>query len=115
MSRRGLMRAEPDYGPLFDVPVRHRARSTDPGTSHRAAEEIRSSLGELIHTAANLVSRYPGSTATELAQHGGYPDPRVINRRLSEAEKVGLIRRGEARICRVTGRRALTWTVDGRN
>jgi hypothetical protein len=55
-------------GPSRAIP---RARSTDPATSHRAAERVRRSgkVQAQRSILAQLVALYPGSTATELARH----------------------------------------------
>lgn len=85
------------------------ARTADPTTSHDAARGIVPHLGALQQAAADAVRRWPGRTATELAVNAGHPDPRVFNRRLGECERLGTVRRGEARACRATNRRAATW------
>lgn len=86
-------------------------RRDDPATSREAAEHMARS-GRIKAAQAdtlNHVRRHPGLTATELAHRVGLFDPRVLNRRLPELERLGLVVRGEARPCRVTGRRAATW------
>ncbi len=86
------------------------ARTTDPGTSHAAAREIVPHLAGLRLAAVEAVGRHPGLTATELSRAEGITDPRVLNRRLGECESMGLVRRGPARVCSVTGRSAATWS-----
>lgn len=85
------------------------ARSSDPITSHMGGASIERFLGGLQADALALVKHYPGRTASELAQVGGFPDPRRINRRLPELLREGLVIRGEARRCGVTGRMAYVW------
>lgn len=85
------------------------ARKTDPETSHAAASGIAPHLGALQQAAADAVRRWPGRTATELAVNAGHADPRVFNRRLGECERFGMVRRGEPRACKATGRQAATW------
>lgn len=63
------------------------------------AERQLAVLGVLCH-------REP-CTATELEVRGGW-------KRLSELERMGLVARGPARACRVTGHRAFTWQLTGR-
>ena len=70
---------------------------------------IGAAIGALQAAALALVTKHPGLTATELAHADGQGDPRVLNRRLPELEKAGLVMRGEVRRCERTGRRAATW------
>lgn len=84
------------------------ARATDPETSRLAADEITRS-GARDAQAAEVLRRlreHPGSTSMELAGLG--LDRYAIARRLPELERLGLVRRGDARTCQ-TGRLALTW------
>lgn len=94
-------------GGLFDY-LKLR-RNSDPATSSLSAAGILGQLGWLQHRARRAVHDWPGSTAQELARRLGDGDPRIINRRLNEIEKMGLVRRGQTRKCRVTGRMAVTW------
>jgi hypothetical protein len=93
-------------GPLFELPL---ARKTDPGTSWAAAREIQPDLSGLRRRAAALVTKYPGRIARELSELAGDGDPRTLNRRLGEVERTGLVRRGVARRCAVTGKLCATW------
>ena len=63
---------------------------------------------QLFTVAAVLV--HPDKTSNELAALAG-KDPRVINRRLCEVERRGLVIHGPRRICNVTGRVCLTWRM----
>ena len=85
-------------------------RRTDPATSREAAAHMveTGKLGEAQQRVLALVRRSPGLTALMLAEVAGEWDPRVINRRLPELERLGLIRRGEPKR-QGTGRRAVTW------
>lgn len=89
------------------------ARAADPETSKAAARGIVPHLGALQQAAADAVRRWPGRTATELAVNAGHADPRVFNRRLGECERLGMVRRGEPRRCKATGRQAATWWPGG--
>ena len=86
------------------------ARSTDPMTSHVAAQHITASgLRSLQqHQTLAAVRAYPGLTGQELAQASGICRY-TLARRFPEVEEMGLIRRSEARTCAVTGRKAATW------
>jgi hypothetical protein len=94
--------------PLVD-PARL-ARATDPPASHAAAEAIAPNLPKLHEYVLALVKRFPGYTASELARANEIGDPRVINRRLGEMELRGMVVRGPERACKVSGRKAATWT-----
>lgn len=97
-----------DDRPTEAIPL---ARGTDPQESHDAAAEIAPRLGELQADVRELVRIYPGRTVSELSMIDHDRDPRRIGRRMVELERLGLIHRGEARICKVTGYRAATWTL----
>ena len=85
------------------------ARATDPDTSHEAAEWIMQRLGGLHKWAYKIVSKYPGGTSSEMSVAAGEVTNHRLSRRLGELEKMGLVVRGDARVCRVTGRKAATW------
>lgn len=86
-------------------------RRTDPATSREAGEHMLKSgkLAEAQQRVLEMVRRSPGLTSLMLAEVAGEWDPRVINRRLPELERLGLVRRGDPRIQGKTGRRAVTW------
>lgn len=92
---------------LFDP--KRLARSSDHWTSKRAAEEIVPELSSLRREVLRLVKEYPGSIARELTDIAGHRDERKVGRRLSELERMDLVRRGEERRCAVTGRQCSTW------
>ena len=94
---------------LYDLAERPLARPTDPATSHAAATEIAPKLSDIRAWALSLLREHPGMTAVELCEAAGIGDVRKVNRRLPELERDGLVRRGEARVCRVTGKRAQPW------
>jgi predicted transcriptional regulator len=85
------------------------SRAADPETSHLAADEIAQSLSRRQQTALAVVIRWPGRTVSELSELNDCRDPRTIGRRLPELERQGLVRREDARECRITGRLAHTW------
>lgn len=86
------------------------ARSTDPETSHLAAEENTLSGRRAVqqHAVLAAVMSHPGLTSRELAQAAGM-DRYVVARRLPELEAAKRVHKGEARECRVNKRRAVTW------
>jgi hypothetical protein len=86
------------------------ARNTDPATSHEAAEHVIASGKRAAQQrmTAVAVESYPGLTSLELSRKAKI-DRYVLARRLSEVEKDGLIKRGVARTCTVSGRSAVTW------
>jgi predicted transcriptional regulator len=100
---------ERDIQAELDRAAKRRARATDPETSKLAAAHVTGHLGDIQRWALEIVKAYPGSTASELADVKGIGDPRQINRRLPELEELGRVRRGEARECQITGRKAATW------
>lgn len=86
------------------------ARRTDPETSKAAARQLTLfELRDLRKWAADCVRKSPGLTQRELGDQYCPSDLRKIGRRLAECEKKGLVRRGPARKCSITGRSAETW------
>lgn len=88
-----------------------RARATDPETSHLAASHmIRTgrikAQQERVYQA---VKSSPGRTALELDRQFG--TDRVFGRRLSELERMGLVRKDTPRRCEVGGRLACVWVA----
>lgn len=86
------------------------ARSTDPATSHHAADAVTASGVRAFQQsiAAATVARFPGCTSMELASKAKL-DRYMLARRLPECETANAVRRGEARECAVSGRQAITW------
>lgn len=94
------------------------ARNTDPKTSHDAAEHHRqTNLGKRRNQTLDLVKSSQGNTAGEYGRQFFETHPELPIRvaaqtpqkRLPELEKLGLVRRGEPRICRDSGRNCATW------
>lgn len=92
------------------IPSHTMARTTDDATSHAAAEEVTASgiAADQRRRVLAAVVAQPGLTSDEIAQAAGMQRHQPA-RRLSELERLGLVRRGEARPSRVTGRAGLTW------
>lgn len=100
---------------LADVP---RARNTDPATSHRAAERIKSSgkLGRHQRAVLAVVQSHPGHTSAEIAERlCGHPALSGVSdlyhevaRRLPELAGAH-VRRGQPRACTVRGSSCTTW------
>ena len=86
------------------------ARTTDPHTSHLAAEEITASGArqQQIGVAIAAVRAHPGHTSMELANLTGH-DRYMLARRLPDAETARAVSKGEARTCTISGRKAVTW------
>ena len=86
------------------------ARNTDPHTSHLAASELIESgkrdRQQLAVLAAVRVNS--GCTSKELARVHGMCRY-MVARRLPELQQMGLVQRAPARICRESGRPAMTW------
>lgn len=87
------------------------SRRTDPDTSHQAELELtrtgtRAGQQQIVHE--RVLLRH-GLTASEHAERPDCPlDRYQFQRRLSDLTGVH-VRRGEARQCTVTGRKAITW------
>ena len=83
------------------------ARRRDPATSGEAALAIAPFLKGLRLLAAQLVARRPGRTANELVND--LPRAESIRKRFTELERLGVIKPGPVRRCRITGKKARTW------
>jgi hypothetical protein len=96
---------QPDlFAPLTDAP---RARRSDPVTSHLAAERVKPKLRKQQEAVLAALTRWPGSTAVELAKVAGL-DRYLVSRRLPELVPVWA-RRGKPRVCTVAGTIQGTW------
>ena len=93
-------------GPNVATP---RARATDPLTSHLAADRLAKSgkLREQQRQVLDALTRWPGSTAVELATNSGL-DRYLVSRRLPELVPQWA-RRGRPRVCTVAGTAQGTW------
>ena len=89
---------------LFGAEVDRRklSRSSDPWTSKAAASSV--DLSRTLSDALERVRATPLSTASELGAEG-------VRKRLNDLRNLGLVRTGEPRRCRITGRMAQTWEV----
>lgn len=90
-----------------------RARVADPLSSVRAAREMNDSGSTATQAGwfLDAVTRWPGRTASELAEASGGRFDRVqANRRLADLDKKQLIRKSESRVSAVTGRLECTWS-----
>jgi len=66
-------------------------------------------LGEKQRRVLAYIKAFPGSTDRELAQMMNCADPNGVRPRRKELVDLGLVVECGARVCRVSGRRALTW------
>lgn len=107
-----MSRTQGDLFDLFFGPMElPGARASDPVESHAAMDRAESE--GLLYTQraryAELVAKFPGCTASELAREAGDATNHRSARRLPEIERRGYIRRGPVRTCRVTSFQAVTW------
>lgn len=98
---------------LFDDPpkVVARARRDNPQTSHEAAAQVERSGKATSHRniLANFVKEHPGLTNGELSRELPEIGLYAISKRMGEIARMGLIRRGESRVCSVNGTSMTTW------
>ena len=92
--------------PNVQTPI---ARNSDPAPSHIAAEKLRASgkLRAQQQRVLDALTRWPGSTAVELATSSGI-DRYTVSRRLPELVPLWA-RRGRPRACTVAGTIQGTW------
>jgi hypothetical protein len=86
------------------------ARASDPFTSHLAAAKVTGSgvRADQQRRAAAAVRQWPGCTSMELALKA-HQDRYAVARRLPECVVAGVVEKGPARQCTISGRLALTW------
>ena len=109
-----------EQGRLFDVDVGAKEPSTidmlthrgDPDTSREAAEHLRRSgrLGAQQRAVLEALRQCDGSTHAELGRFMGC-DWLVAARRLPELERLGRVRKGDPRTCRLKGSKCTTWWI----
>lgn len=104
MQQAELFSATPTASPNVQTP---RARRTDPETSHVAAERVAPKLRAQQQVVLDALTRWPGSTAVELAKASGL-DRYMVSRRLPELVPTHA-RRGKPRVCRVASTPQTTW------
>lgn len=85
------------------------ARTTDPRTSHAAAEHVTASGMRQRHIdiVVRAVRKHKGLTSAELSEVCGL-ERHEVARRTADAEADGLIMKGAAKR-QANGRRAVTW------
>jgi hypothetical protein len=96
-------------------PEERMARTTDPSTSHEAAEKKaprRASDYAVILGTLVITRNYP-MTASEIDREHGHQGLSVspAHKRLPELARQGLVVRCEPRVCSVTGYKAATWRI----
>lgn len=92
-----------------DIYPHELARSGDPDTSHMAAEAVTPKLTEIEQWALERVRLTPGLTQFELGYEHSRDNNRKPGRRMSELERLGLVRQGLKRKCTMTKCMAYTW------
>lgn len=97
--------------PFRSVDAAPLARSTDPVTSHIAADRLRKSgsIAPQVAETIAAVRAFPGRTTHELSVDARM-DRYVLAKRVSVAERMGLIQRGAKRPCSITGFPAEPWS-----
>ena len=87
------------------------SRRADPATSHTAGHAVRAEgvVSRQQRAILSHVEMYPDKTAREIEAATGCK----AHKRLPELRDNGLVVNGEARACRVSGRRAMTWLLKG--
>lgn len=107
---------DPTRHTLFAQP---RARATDPQTSHDAAARHAPQAGTNAAVILRVVRQCPGQTAVEIhscylpSEHIATINRHEVSRRLAGLERDGLVRKGDARKCRVKGTSMVTWWPEG--
>lgn len=105
-----LFDLESDAPVLPKAEPRKMARKTDPQTSHDAAEELAPKLAGVQIAVLAAIQDWPNKTSRELAEKLGW-ETGAVNKRTSELEAAGCIKRHEERRCSISGKKAATWTA----
>lgn len=87
-------------------------RKTDPETSAEAAERIVTSgaADAQRQKVLEALRQMDGLTSAELA-HVMRADRHMVGRRLPDLRRIGAVKQGAKRICRVNGTNAMTWWI----
>lgn len=88
--------------------TRTMTRATDPDTSRLAAHRAVQGKQRLVDKIGAAVRKWPGRTTSELANKLNIEHHKV-HKRMADAERAGLIRRGMSRVCHVKSSMCLTW------
>jgi predicted transcriptional regulator len=110
MNQLALILFPPESRRMRSLVATPAARTTDPSSSHDAAEHITRNGTRAQQQAQTIaaIRAYPGKTMQELAELTGHCRW-MLGRRVSECETAGAVRRMPKRKCTVTGRRAEPW------
>lgn len=94
------------------------SRSSDPSTSFEAGESVRPRLPHthtrilMVMNQLHSVSGFPALFPPTSREIDAVATGRLeSHRRLVEMERLGLVVRGPARKCQITGRSARTWRI----
>lgn len=91
------------------------SRSTDPLSSHLAADETRKTLEHQKDTVLRFLNLHPNTTAKELASYykarHGEDIYATIHKRLPDLRRDGKATNGEMRVCRISGRLSQVWSA----
>lgn len=101
---------------LFDALDCH---THDPETSREAATRMRVSGRKALHVGMvlEMVRRSPGRTAVELwasatpAEANELTEMQEVRRRLVDLERLGKVKKGNARHCSIRGTNQTTWVL----
>lgn len=72
--------------------------------------EVKPTLGFRQQTVFSALSKYRNMTNSELSSYLSWPI-NTITPRIKELRNVGLVTEDEKRVCRITGRKVIAWTV----
>lgn len=95
--------------PLWKLPTAARCGDAPGSLAAERAHTRSGRRGRHIRIVADAVAMHPGLTACELHSLIGQLERHEWSRRLPDAETAAMVRRGESRLCNVTGRLSLTW------
>ena len=94
--------------------LRRPAAQRDPETSHAAARQLARSgvLGAQALETLRALAAWPSIAPTSAELAAGNVTLRFrYARRLADLRELGYVTEGPSRVCRVTGRHALTWRI----
>jgi len=86
------------------------ARTTDPITSHRAAEGAKTFAKSQCEQVLAALTKHPYTTTRELSELA-HIDRYTVARRMPTLERNGLVVRAGIRDCSISGKSATAWRV----
>jgi transcription initiation factor IIE alpha subunit len=83
-------------------------------TSIKSYADVKEFLGDRQNIVLNAISDLGECTDSEIANYLGYPDLNSVRPRRFELVELGLVQEKCRRICKITGKTAISWCLGGK-